>query len=51
MNPSRGYVNSVLLMVRAYQTATGRIVGAILMDVLEPLYIRHPELKPTNWDA
>jgi hypothetical protein len=37
--------------VRAYQTATGRIVGAILMDVLEPLYIRHPELKPTNWDA
>jgi hypothetical protein len=44
-------VNSVLLMVRAYQTATGRIVGAILMDVLEPLYLRHPELKPANWDA
>jgi hypothetical protein len=37
--------------VQAYQTATGRVVGAILMDVLEPLYLRHPELKPANWDA
>jgi hypothetical protein len=34
----------------AYQRATGRIVGPIVMDVLEPLYETHPELKPANWD-
>jgi hypothetical protein len=36
--------------VRAYQTATGRVAGAIVMDVLEPLYRVHPELKPPKWE-
>jgi hypothetical protein len=34
---------------RAYQSATGKVAGAIVMDVLEPLYLRHPELKPPKW--
>jgi hypothetical protein len=34
----------------AYQKATGRIVGPIVMDVLEPLYRQHPELSPPNWN-
>jgi hypothetical protein len=36
--------------VRAYMAATGHVVGAITLDVLEPLYERHPSLKPANWD-
>jgi hypothetical protein len=34
----------------AYQKATGRVACPIVMDVLEPLYERHPALKPPNWD-
>lgn len=34
----------------AYQKAAGRVVGPIVMDVLEPLYAKHPVLKPHNWD-
>jgi hypothetical protein len=34
----------------AYQKAVGRVAGAIVMDVLERLYEKHPELKPANWD-
>jgi len=34
----------------AYQTATGRVAGSIVMDVLEPLYEKNPTLKPPNWD-
>ncbi len=34
----------------AYQRATAPLAGAIVMDVLGPLYVRHPELKPRNWD-
>jgi hypothetical protein len=34
----------------SYQKATGRIVGPIVMQVLEPLYNKHPGLKPSNWD-
>jgi len=34
----------------AYQKATGRVVGAVVLDILEPLYERHPNLKPHNWD-
>lgn len=34
----------------AYQKAVGRVVGPIVMDVLEPLYERNPTLKPPNWD-
>jgi hypothetical protein len=34
----------------AYQKAAGRVAGPIVMDVLEPLYDKHPALKPHNWD-
>jgi len=34
----------------AYQRGAGRIEGAIVLDVLEPLYHKHPALKPHNWD-
>jgi len=34
----------------AYQEAAGRVACPIVFDVLEPLYERHPELKPPNLD-
>jgi len=34
----------------AYQKAVGRVAGAVVMDVLEPLYMTNPGLKPPNWD-
>jgi hypothetical protein len=33
----------------AYIHATSRVVGAIVLDVLQPLCKQHPELKPANW--
>jgi len=36
---------------KAYSKAAGRVAGAVVMDVLEPLYDRNPALKPTNWDS
>jgi hypothetical protein len=35
---------------KAYLKATSRIACGIVFDVMEPLYERHPELKPANWD-
>lgn len=35
---------------KAYLKSTSRIAGAIVMDVMEPLYKAHPHLKPRNWD-
>lgn len=32
----------------AYSQAVGRVAGAVVMDVLEPLYERNPSLKPAN---
>jgi len=29
-----------------YRSAVGEIMGAILLEVLNPLYRTHPELKP-----
>jgi hypothetical protein len=29
-----------------YRRAVGRIMGEILLEVLNPLYARHPQLKP-----
>jgi hypothetical protein len=33
----------------AYSRGVGRVAGAVVMDVLEPLYERNPDLKPPNW--
>ena len=35
---------------KACSRSTARIAGAIVMDVMEPLYEKHPHLKPRNWD-
>jgi hypothetical protein len=35
----------------AYSKAVGKIAGAIVMDVLEPLYAKNPTLKPPDWDT
>ena len=34
----------------AYQNASDRVIQSIVLDVLEPLFERHPELKPPHWD-
>ncbi|HEV3061412.1 MAG TPA: hypothetical protein VGY48_24400 [Vicinamibacterales bacterium] len=34
----------------AYSKAVGKVAGAVVMDVLEPLYEKNPSLKPPNWD-
>lgn len=34
----------------AYVRGTSGIVGAIVLDVMEPLYKMNPDLKPANWD-
>jgi hypothetical protein len=33
----------------AYSKAAGKVAGAVAMDVLEPLYQKNPNLKPSNW--
>ena len=33
-----------------YKKSIGRVVGPIVMNVLEPLYEKNPSLKPANWD-
>jgi hypothetical protein len=35
---------------RAYKKAVGRVVGALLFEILEPLYEKNPALKPPGWD-
>ena len=35
---------------KAYMKSTAGIAGSIVMDVMEPLYKKHPQLKPDNWD-
>jgi hypothetical protein len=33
-----------------YNKSIGRVVGPIVMNVLQPLYEKNPSLKPANWD-
>ena len=35
---------------REYHAAVGKVMGSILINVLEPLYNANPELKPAGWD-
>jgi hypothetical protein len=37
--------------VDAYSKALGHITGAIMVDVLGPLFRQHPQLKPEWWDG
>lgn len=34
----------------AYRTAIGRVMGMLVLDVLNPLYARNPEAKPDDYD-
>jgi len=34
----------------AYKRAVGRILGEVLLGVLNPLYAEHPSLKPPQMD-
>ena len=30
----------------AYRAAVGRLMGAMLLDIMNPIYGQHPDLKP-----
>jgi hypothetical protein len=34
-----------------YNKSIGRVLGAVAMDVMEPLYADNPALKPLNWGS
>lgn len=34
----------------AYRSAIGRVMGMLVLDVLNPLYARNPEAKPEGYD-
>lgn len=34
----------------AYEKAVGKVACRIVFDVLEPLYEKHPALRPPKWD-
>lgn len=36
--------------LKIYRLAVGKVMGEILLEVLNPLYAKHPELKPPGWD-
>lgn len=33
-----------------YRLAVGKVMGEILLEILNPLFEVHPELKPHDWD-
>jgi|HubBroStandDraft_5_1064220.scaffolds.fasta_scaffold2847277_1 hypothetical protein len=33
-----------------YRRAVGKVMGEILLEVLNPLYAKHPTLRPPGWD-
>jgi hypothetical protein len=34
----------------AYSDAADHIIQPLVLDILEPLFTSHPELKPAHWD-
>jgi hypothetical protein len=34
----------------AYRDAVGQIMGTMLLDIMNPIYLEHPELKPSDLD-
>jgi len=32
--------------LRAYRRAVGKVMGEMLLEIMNPLYARHPDLKP-----
>jgi hypothetical protein len=35
---------------KAFRSAVGRVMGALVWDVLNPLYAHNPEVKPAGYD-
>ena len=35
---------------KAYRAVVARLLGDMLLDVMNPIYARHPELKPAQLD-
>jgi hypothetical protein len=35
---------------KAYKRAIGYVMYEVFDKILEPLYLRHPSLKPPDWD-
>jgi hypothetical protein len=35
---------------RAYRLAVGKILAEMLLEVMNPLYLEHPDLKPAGLD-
>lgn len=33
----------------AYRRAMASVIGEIFLEVLTPLYVQHPDLKPSGW--
>jgi hypothetical protein len=33
-----------------YRQAIGRVMGEMLTEVMNPIYSRHPKLKPSDWE-
>lgn len=31
---------------KSYRTAIGKVLGEMLFEVMNPIYLRHPDLKP-----
>jgi len=36
---------------RAYRRAVAKVLGEMLVEIMNPLYAAHPELKPEGWDS
>lgn len=36
--------------LKTYRRAVGKAMGEILLEILNPLYAKHPSLKPPGWD-
>ena len=36
--------------LKIYRMAVGKVMGEILLEVINPLYAKHPSLKPPGWD-
>jgi len=34
---------------RSFRQAIGSVCGALVLDVLGPLYRAHPEIRPSSW--
>jgi hypothetical protein len=35
---------------KAFVRSISHVTSAIVFDVMQPLYLKHPDLKPPNWE-